>query len=314
MSIISNNRMIIKVCKLYYEQSLSQKEISYQLGISRPQISRMLASAKEQNIVSIKINNPYAEESLSEKWLIDQFNLQDALVVNTNGLIGGPALEELGRQVGEQLDIYIADNDLVGVMSGKTISAVVKAVEGFHRNNVEFVPLIGGIGSSGADWHANAIAQSFADRVNGKYYLLNSPVIVNSREAKSLLMLEPHIGDIIEKGRKCDVAIVGIGQVDITSTTVQSGALSTEDVERLKALNAVASVCTSYLDSTGRIIQNDLTSRSLGVTLEDLSACRRVIAVAIGSSKIEAIKAVLSSGYIDVFITNTDTAIAIQEA
>jgi DNA-binding transcriptional regulator LsrR (DeoR family) len=311
MSVIDNKRMIIRVCKLYYEQNMSQKEISFQLGISRPQISRILAHAKDQNIVSVKINNPFAEESEIEKRLVEQYKLRDALVVNTNGLRGQQALDELGKQVSEQLETYISDHDLVGVMSGKTISAVVKAIDSFNRKGVEFIPLIGGIGSSGADWHANVIAQNFADKVRGKYYLLNSPVIVNNLESKALLMREPHIGDIIEKSKSSDVAIVGIGQVDMISTTVQSGALSIDDVNRLKTAKAVASICTSYVDVDGKIIENEITERSLGLTLEELRECKQVIAIAIGNSKIEAIKAVLLSGYIDVFITNIDTAYAI---
>ena len=41
MAITDNERIMIKVCELYYKDNLSQKEISYKLGISRPQISRI---------------------------------------------------------------------------------------------------------------------------------------------------------------------------------------------------------------------------------------------------------------------------------
>jgi DNA-binding transcriptional regulator LsrR (DeoR family) len=58
MSITENIRMTIKVCQLYYEENLSQKEISSHLGISRPQISRLLSYARQQHIVTIKINKP----------------------------------------------------------------------------------------------------------------------------------------------------------------------------------------------------------------------------------------------------------------
>lgn len=33
------------------------------MGISRPQISRMLTCARSKNIVSIKINNPFEDET-----------------------------------------------------------------------------------------------------------------------------------------------------------------------------------------------------------------------------------------------------------
>lgn len=39
MAITDNLRMMVKVCRLYYEENLSQKEISALMGISRPQIS-----------------------------------------------------------------------------------------------------------------------------------------------------------------------------------------------------------------------------------------------------------------------------------
>ena len=50
MAIYDNERLIIKVCKLFYEESMSQKDISTNLNISKPQICRMLNYAKEKNI------------------------------------------------------------------------------------------------------------------------------------------------------------------------------------------------------------------------------------------------------------------------
>ncbi len=59
MAITDNLRMILKVCQLYYEENLSQKEISSQLGISRPQISRMLSAARTQHVVRSRMHNPF---------------------------------------------------------------------------------------------------------------------------------------------------------------------------------------------------------------------------------------------------------------
>ena len=308
MSITDNTRIIVKVCKLYYEENRSQKEISGLLGISRPQISRILSYAKSNDIVSVKINNPYAEESQLEKAMLNKYSLKDAVVVDTNGLSPQYALEELGRQASGQLETHISDGNLVGVMSGKTISAVAKSLKSAEYNGIECIPLIGGIGSDGAEWYANIIAQNFAERVGGKYYLLNAPIIVKSKDAKEVLMREPHIGDIIEKAKQCDVAIVGIGEVSKNSTTVQAGGISMEDIHKLKESNAVASICTSYVNEMGKIVESDISERSIGVKLEELNKCKKIIAIAMGKEKVEAIKSVLIGGFIDVFITNIETA------
>ncbi len=59
MSILDNRRLTIKVSKLYYEENLSQKEIAYLLGISRPQICRILTYARESGCVNIRIEDPF---------------------------------------------------------------------------------------------------------------------------------------------------------------------------------------------------------------------------------------------------------------
>ena len=308
MAITDNIRMTLKVCRLYYEDNLSQKEISAQLGISRPQISRMLTNARSNNIVSIKINNPFSDETDLEHLLIERYHLKDALVLNTINLDEeGSKIEEFGRMAAGCIDGYIMDNSRVGVMSGQTLSSMVRSIRHLGRRGLEFVSLVGGIGSTSVKWHANVIAQQLAECSGGSCYILNAPVIVQSKQSRDMLVSEPGIASVLQMGLKCDVAIVGIGQVNMNSTAVQAGGLNTEDMERLKAAGAIASVCTSYLDASGKIIHTELEERSIGLTLEQLKRCR-TIALAIGENKVESIKAALSSGYIDVFITNLDTA------
>ncbi|NLZ52131.1 MAG: sugar-binding transcriptional regulator [Thermoanaerobacteraceae bacterium] len=307
MAITDNHRMVIKVCELYYKDNLSQKMISAKLGISRSQISRILATARANNIVTIKIDNPYSDETILEKTLIEKFKLKDALVINTEGLSSPSSIVELCKQAALQLDAYIPNQCSVGIMSGKTISELVKSIQNFNKRGLEFIPLIGGMGSDGADWHANIIVKFFADKTSGKYYFLNAPVMVNNIKSKKILMSEPGISKVLKKGMQCEVVIIGVGQVSENSTSVIAGALGLPEIEKLKSLGAVASVCGSYVDKNGNIIENDITNRTIGQTLESIRRAKK-IAVADGRSKVEALGAVLSGGHIDILITSLDTA------
>ena len=308
MAITDDVRIIIKVCQLYYEEGLSQKEISAQLGISRPQISRLLAAARNTNIVEININNPFAEETKLENELIKKYKIRDALVVNTNSVSDREErFEVFGQQTSNQLYAYLRDSDKIGVMSGKTISSLLNSVKTMERHGLTFIPLVGGIGAINSEWHANVLAQKLAEKVGGKSYMLNAPVMVKTNQVRDLLMNEPEIVSVLEIGKQCDVAIVGIGQIETNSTNVKAGALSVEDINELKEANAVASVCTSYLNHKGEIIETSFSNRSIGLTLKDLKKSK-IIACAIGNSKIEAIKAALLSGYISVFMTDIETA------
>lgn len=136
MAITDNLRMMVKVCRLYYEENLSQKEISALMGISRPQISRMLTCAPVEKLVSIKINNPFEDETNLGRALAGRYRLKDALVLDTRD--GSP--ETFGRMAAEYLDAYIADGECVGVMSGQTISRVVWLIGRLERRGLECVP------------------------------------------------------------------------------------------------------------------------------------------------------------------------------
>ncbi|MDF2611713.1 MAG: transcriptional regulator [Lachnospiraceae bacterium] len=307
MAITDDIRIVIKVCQLYYEENLSQKEISAQLGISRPQISRLLATARSNNIVSININNPYAEETRLEKELVRKYKIKDALIVNTTSETESNKFEVFSAQAAKHLHAYIRDNDLIGVMSGKTISYLLNGVNNFERYGLDFIPLVGGIGAINPEWHANVIAQKFAEKLGGKSYMLNAPVVVQNEQACEIFMKEPEIASVIQLGKKCNVTIVGIGQVNLNSTNVRAGALTQDDIKSLVESEAVASVCTSYLNSKGEIIETSLSKRSIGQTLNDIKNSK-TISCAIGDSKVAAIKAALLSGYIDVFMTDMNTA------
>ncbi|MBP6491697.1 MAG: sugar-binding transcriptional regulator [Clostridia bacterium] len=308
MAITDNLRMTLKVCQLYYEENLSQKEISCQLGISRPQISRMLSGARNNNVVTIKINNPFLDETKLERTLMERYGLKDALVLNTGkGNDAESELEEFGRLAAESIDAYIMDHNRVGVMSGQTISSLAWSVKHLNRRGLEFVSLVGGMGATSASWHANAIAQRFSECSGGSCYVLNAPIIVQSKQSRDILVQEPEIASVLKKGASCDVAIIGIGQITMHSTNVMAGTLGDEDIRRLEEAGSVASACTSFLDANGKIIEMEMGERSIGLTLNQLKKSR-TIALAIGKSKAQAIKAALSSGYIDVFITNLETA------
>ncbi|MEQ8197609.1 MAG: sugar-binding transcriptional regulator [Clostridiaceae bacterium] len=307
MAIYDNKRLVVKACKLFYEDNMSQKDISVLLGISKPQVCRMLNFAKENNIVEFTINNPYSQEFRLEEKLTEKYSLKEAFVFNFTYQNTDEAIEKLGECCAEQLDKYFTDNSVIGVMSGRTIASVSNFAHKLTREGLEFVPLVGNMGSRGHKWHANVIAENFAHKAGGNYSLLNAPIVFQNKEACNLIKKEPSISQILEKGKACNIALVGIGEINLSSTSYLCGAFSEDDITELSAQNAAASICTSYISKDGRILDVELSSRSIGVSLKELLNSI-TIAVSTGKEKIEATEAVLKSGYIDIFMTSQDIA------
>lgn len=307
MAIYDNERLVIKICKLFYEDNMSQKDISNTLGISKPQVCRMLNYAKKNHIVEFTINNPYSQEFILEDELIKKYSLKEAFVFNFPYKTSHEGIEKLGECCADQLDKYFTDNSIIGVMSGRTIASISNFAHKLTREGLMFVPLVGNLGTQGHTWHANIIAENFARKTGGDYCLLNAPIVLQNKETCELFKKEPSISQILSKARSCNIALVGIGEINLSSTSYLGGAFSKSDLTKLTAQNAAASICTSFISGDGRILETDLNSRSIGISLNEL-ANTTTIAVSTGREKIEATEAVLKSGYIDIFMTSLDIA------
>lgn len=304
---MTGSNMLVKLSRMYYEENLSQKEISESLGISRAQISRLLQKARDENIITIRINDPNLDESMLVDELRKRYGLTDVAIVNTAGVMKESVLEEFGKLAAVRLAGYINDHDLVGVMSGRTIASLAHGTVNFPRKNLKIVPLVGGLGSRNSTWHANSIAEEFSINTKSVAFTLNAPSVMQSQVARDMLVLEPSIQALLKMGTVCDVAIVGIGQAETGASNVLAGGLTEQDIFDLKDIGAVGAMCISYFDREGNLLHPEIEKRMIGQPLESIKAAK-TIAVAIGKSKLAAIDAALKTGYVDVFMTNVETA------
>ncbi|MHC1771060.1 MAG: sugar-binding transcriptional regulator [Flexilinea sp.] len=310
MAVTDNIHLSLKICQMYYVEKMSQKEIASELEISRSQISRILAAAWENNIVSVKINNPFENEMRLERELKSRYHLKDALVLKVDESLNMTRMEKFGLLAARNLDSYIDDGDKVGVTSGRTVGSLVRGILNFHRQNLEIIPLIGSLGSVSSEFHANFIARDLAEYSGGKSYMLNVPAKVQDLRSKELLLQEPEVAAVLSMGAMCDVVLLGIGEIGLQSTIATMGGITPEEIDTLNKLGAVASVCTSFLDINGKIVRTEISERLIGQSIQSVSQSKK-IAIAVGRNKIDAIKAAFLGNTVDIFMTDFETARAL---
>ncbi|MWC30550.1 sugar-binding transcriptional regulator [Paenibacillus sp. MMS18-CY102] len=307
-------RMLVKVSMLYYLDGLSQIEISEKLGISRPQISRMLSAAKSEGLVQITIKNPFSEEQEHERALVETFGIKNAVVIQVPGEANQQAIRShLGRASAVLLDSVLKDKDIVGIMAGDGVNVVGEELNFFARKGLRFVPMVGGWGAEGARLHANTNARLFGEALKSPYYQLNAPAIVGSAQTRDVIAAEAEIAEVLQLARSATVALAGIGQVSEEATIVRSGNFQKQSIAQMKAKGAVANLCTSFLDREGKIVACEDETRMIGLTVEELRAIGNVMAIAHGKDKIEAIRAVLRGRWIDTLVTDVETAKGVLE-
>ena len=65
----SDERFLLRVADMYYQQQMLQDEIAKKLNVSRTTISRALTRAKKEGYIKIIIDFPYENEVELEKEL-----------------------------------------------------------------------------------------------------------------------------------------------------------------------------------------------------------------------------------------------------
>lgn len=299
--------VLLKVAELYYLQDRTQAEIATALKISRPHVSRLLKRARQEGIVSISVRSPFGGSPALADEVRKLFPLRDLVIVPS----GPAALARVAEAAGKYLASRIQRVSVVGVSWGRTVRMVADGMPGDPRRGVEVVPLVGGMGLVGDEIHANEIARRLALRLGGKYYVLNAPALAESAGAHATLIRDGAVRAILERARKVDVAVVGIGSVVPGSTLVQSGYLKPDHLRRLRAAGAVGDICSRFFCRDGSPCRSPITERVVGIALKDLRQLPWVVGAAVGPEKGLAILGALCGGYINVLVTDEATARAV---
>lgn len=306
-------RLLVKVSTMYYLDGLNQQEISLRLGISRPQISRMLTAARTRGLVQIRIQNPFQSEQVLERAVMETFSLRDVTVIDLPGGSRSQVEREMARSAAAIFESVLRDGDVVGVMAGRGVAALVGEVGQADFPRVRCVPLVGGWGAEDGDTHASTTARRLAQRLRAQAWTLSAPAVVATSGARSLLMGEAQIGPVLDLARRADVNLVGFGPVRGETGLLQDGHLPSAELEAAVLAGAVASVGGSLLDIQGALVHFEASARLIGLELPEIRQARSVIGLGSGPEKVEALLATLRGRWIDVLVTDRATAQAVLE-
>jgi deoxyribonucleoside regulator len=305
--------LLITVAKLYYMEGLSQEQISKQVHVSRPTVSRLLKTAFKEGIVQISIDDVSSYGLELAKQIKNKFDIEKAIVVPSSY-----SLEESKQNVGaaaaRYLESTMKSGSLLGISWGTTLGCVVKNIRQNTLKTVDVIQLLGGVGNKTKDTDANAMTLSLANSLDGDSYLLQAPFMVQSKVLKELLMDEPHIREHFENIHDVGVALVGLGSTNPeVSAQFRSGHITFEDAQRLRREGAVGDICGRHMDINGNECHTSLSDRIIAVSLDELKKIPAVIGVACGEKKKDIIMGALRGKHIDVLITDKDAALAVLD-
>jgi DNA-binding transcriptional regulator LsrR (DeoR family) len=300
--------LLARAARLYFVEDRSQDDVAAVIGTTRSNVSRMLKQAKDLGIVEIRIVDPAHRDDELERALQQRFPLVDARVLEVAP--DTDALPGVGRLAVRWLDETLRDGQVVALSWGQALEAMVRAVDGLSRRDVEVVQLVGGLSSLDSAATGQELVRELSERIGARHRYLHAPALFSSAEALTMMVHEGAIADALAAAKAADIAVVGIGAAGIGSSGALLDALNLSPAQRatLDACGPVGDICARFYDLSGREVRSVVTERVLAVSLDDVRAIPTVAGVAAGPEKAMGILGALHGRIVDVLICDQAAA------
>lgn len=301
VKLMSNRKQILsEIAYMFYEEGLTQVEISKRMNLSRPTVAAMLKEAKEIGIVKITIQSDDYTLLRKQTLLCEKYGLESVQITPYKG-------EELTKQnVGLLCANFIEERiqniHTLGIGWGTTLYEFVNNAKYLSAPTLKIIPLVGGGGHSNVNFHSNVLAFSLAKKYDCKANFFYAPAFAEDIEMKKTFERSGLIKEVMEEGKKVDIAVVGVGNPQTSSTYRLLQSFSEDELDEIREKKIIGDILTSFFDSEGNVHQTHITDRMLGQSLEDLMSTKEVVIVASGMDKFLSLKGLLNLKFVNHLI------------
>lgn len=241
---------ILAVSRYYYQDDLSQQEIAEKMKLSRPTVSKSLQLARDNQIVTITIRDPFENTAVMRNQLREKYHLKDVVIAEQANYDERGILEQLGAVTADYLDQIVTDGVTIGINWGRTMEAVANHLHPSNHRNVRLVQLKGSVTNSGEDNFSADITQKFNQAFHTQASLLPLPIIFGDAKVKQLAMTDQFIHRVVTQGQAADIALYTVGTTRPTAMLFQSGYLDDAQIRQLQQ-DSVGDVLSHYITKTG---------------------------------------------------------------
>jgi DNA-binding transcriptional regulator LsrR (DeoR family) len=311
MSRTDELRMMFRVAQLYYADKLRQADISKHLHVSQATVSRLLKRAEQEGVVRVTIAAPRGTYPQVEAALRQRYRVDQAIVAECYEDREEAILSAIGATAAHYLEATLNEGDVIGISSWSvSLLRMVDAIHPKKRLGAERVAqTLGGLGDPSVQSHATQLTTRLAALTGAEPQLLPAQGIVSSSAARLIMLGNVYVRAAMNQFRRLTIALVGIGALQPSVMLANSGnAFTDEELRDLARRGVVGDIGLRFFDREGRPVHGPLDERVIGITLEELSSTPRIIGVAGGDRKVEAIRACLIGKLVNVLITDKFTA------
>jgi len=291
---------MVKASWYYYFENMTQQAIADRLSISRMRVIKLLENARQTGVIQFRLRSDGVGMVKQSQQLINKFGLKDVFLIPEVDEDDSHPNESIARAGAMYIADRLGDNACINVGYGDTLGRTLNHLATMVQSPVTCISLTGGV--------SNYLPNTRSNVFNARLHLIPAPLLASSPEMAAAMRGENSVSEIIRMSELSSFTLVGIGAMGDSATVLRSGVLTQADMFYLKMQGAVGDVLCHFLDKNGELISSPIEDRLISTSVERLKTMNNVIGLAAGKDKIEAIRAVLRGGYLDILITDEPTA------
>lgn len=305
--------LLTEIASLYYVEGETQEHIAKKLHISRVKVGRLLKKAHAVGIVDVRVRHHPGVSADLEASLVKKFGIKRALV--------SPDFSDANLQrnavaglVADYLTRRLEDNTIVAVGMGRNVGSIANNVFTQTTCTAAFVSAIGGSLKAGEYMNPDHICRRLAAKFGGESETLYAPALVQDPAVRKALQENSTVKQTLDRARRADLALVGVGDMSEDSNMVRMGWFSPQEIAEARLAGTVGDIMGyDFIDIRGEETQPAMRGRVIGLDINDLKRIPDVIAIASENTKVSGILGALRTGVIDTLATSTTNALTVLE-
>jgi DNA-binding transcriptional regulator LsrR (DeoR family) len=307
---IEQLRQMTRAARLHLIQGARQTEIAEKMGISQAGVSRLLRMAEEQGIIRSIVVPPEGLYPDLEEGLVEAYGLDAAYVVDIDPTEDGIA-QILGAAAARCLSGAFEGGPVLGFTSwSTTLREMARHIEPGARSAIRsVVETLGDLGSPMLQHEADVATLQMARAFRAEAVFLRAPGVMRSAALREGTLADAHVQKALNLLNDVDIVFVGIGPADFHGPLEESDNFFTaEQLADVRQAGAVGQIHQRFIDRHGKPVLTPLDELVIGISLDQLRGAGLRIAVAGGKAKHEALAAALAGEWIDVLVTDAESA------
>lgn len=295
--------LILRAARLYYEEHQSQDQVASLMGTSRSNISRMLSDAKRLGYVEIRVVAPITRNEALSSQLQNLLGVKEVQVITTDK--NELTFSAVGRAAATTLVNSLSNNQTIAISWGRGLEATVINVRNESFSGLKVTQLMGSLSSVTTSASAEEVGRRLAKNLNAQFIPFLAPVVVSNSKTRDSMLEEESIAKTLKIARSADIALIGIGSRTSSSSEMVFSEFKLSKAEKDAIYDRYAGdVAARFYDIKGQALNSKMDKCVLGLTLEEMSAIPKVIAVASGGEKVQGVIGAARSGMIDTLIVD----------